>query len=207
MRNTLVQKDRFFNKRVYELAETGLSVRQTGFLNSREYFVDYDNIGIRPLKEKFGRNGWFGASIIGFVLAAILTITRWTGGEVGSGAEIFYLLLGVFCIVIFMITYKRKFYLIDPGHNNGIEFIYNSPSKKELDEFIETLTTRRNQFLDQKYGEINTMLPYDHNHQNLLWLFNNDVINKAEYEKRYTELTLKFGSYKDRRLDFDLGEN
>jgi len=175
--------------------------------DSTEYFVDFDDIGARILKKRSGMFGWLLGAGICILLALFLFVLRVSGGKVGNDAEVFYLGIALICAVIFMITYKKSFYLVKPGNTNAIEFISNKPSKLEVDAFIENIRTRRNKILDEKYGQVNTMLPYEQNHQNLLWLHNNDVIPKEEFDRRIGELNSKFNYSTDRKIGFNLGEN
>lgn len=169
--------------------------------------MDYDDIGIRILKEKGGRNGWLGASTIALILAIFLLARRLFGGDVGSGAEFFYLLVSGACALVFILTYKRKFYLVKSGNLNAIEFFDENPTKKEFDEFIERIKTRRNKALEEKYGQINSLLSYEQNHQNQIWLLNNDVINKDEFDKRNKEINSTFSSTVRNKIGFKLGED
>lgn len=207
MTDTLVQRDRCFNKRIFELTENGLRGRHKGLFYSNEYFVDYDDIGTKVIKETTGRNGWLAAATIALVLATFLYGRRLLGADVGNGAEIFYLLISVVCGTVFALTYKRKFYLVKAGNENAIDFLYNNPSKKELEDFINRLRKRRSEVLEDKYGQINHRLSYEQNYNNLMWLLNNDVIGKEEFDRRKAELSLKFSSAHGRQIGFSLGEN
>jgi hypothetical protein len=207
MTDRLKQKGRFFNTKTFELTDSGLRGLQKGLFSSNEYFVDYDDIGIRTLKEKGGRNGWLGASTIALVLAIFLFARRLFGGDVGNGAEFFYLLVSGVCGLVFILTYKRKFYLVKSGNVNAIEFFDENPTKQEFDDFIERIKTRRNKALEDKYGQINPNLSYEQNHQNQIWLLNNDVINKEEFDKRNEDLNSTFSSTVRNKIGFNLGEN
>ncbi len=207
MTDRLTQKDKFFNTRTFELTDTGLRGQHKGLFSSNEYFVDYDDIGIKILKEKAGRNGWLGASTIALILAIFLFVRRIIDGDVGNGAEFFYLVVSGVCGLVFILTYKRKFYLVKSGNLNAIEFFDENPSKKELDDFIERIKKRRSEALEEKYGQINSMLSYEQNHQNLMRLLCNDVIHKEEFDKRTEELNSIFSSTVRNKIGFNLGEN
>ena len=207
MTDRLIQKGRFFNTKIFELTDTGLRGQNKGLFSANEYFVDFDDIGIRILKEKAGRNGWLAASTIALILAMFLFARRLFGGDVGNGAEFFYLLVSGVCGLVFILTYKRKFYLVKSGNLNAIEFFDDKPSKKELEDFLEKIKERRNQTLENKYGQINPMLSYEQNHQNQMWLLNNDVIHKDEFDKRTKELDSTYSSTVRNKIGFNLGEN
>jgi hypothetical protein len=203
----LIQKGKFFNTKTFELTSAGLRELQKGLFSSNEYFVSYEDIGVRILKEKGGRNAWLIASIVAFVLAVFLLTYRLFGGDVGSGAELFYLFVSGACGVVFTLTYKRKFYLVKSGNLDAIEFYDENPTKKEFDEFIEKIKMQRNKALEEKYGQINPLLPYEQNHQNQIGLLNNDVIDKEEFDKRYKELNSIFSLKGRNKIGFNPDEN
>ena len=203
----LTQTGRLFNKKVFELTDTGLRGQQKKLFNSVEYFVDYEDLGVRILRSKTGTNGWLVASTIGFLLTAVVLVSKFTGGDVEPGAEFLYLTVGIVCGLVYWLTYSRTFYLVQQGNKNAIEFIYDNPTKEDLDLFINTLKEKRRTTLDDKYGNINVLLPYEQNYQNILWLFNNDVIDKKEFDNRIHDLNSKFNRPTETRIGFNFGEN
>lgn len=207
MTDRLTQKGKFFNSKTFELTDTGLRGQQRGLFSYDEFFLNYDDMGIRVLKEKGGRRGWLGASTIALMIAIFLFVSRLFGEDVGRNAEFFYLAASGICGLIFILTYKRKFYLVKSGNTNAIEFFDENPTKKEFDEFIEHLKKRRNKALEEKYGQINPLLSYEQNHQNQMWLLNNDVIHKEEFDKRIEDLNSKFSSTATNNIRFNMGEN
>lgn len=199
----LVQRDRFLTKLTYELTEKGLSGKEKKLFSSTEFFVDYEDIGVRVLQKQNGSQGWLLASLITFAIGVIVLIYRIAGGSVGDDSEIFYGSAGMVFGVIYWFTYKKSFYLVQQGNKNAIHFFYNSPTKEDLDKFISTLKEKRKRILDIKYGQINEMLPYEENHKNLMWLYNNDVIEKSEFDARVDELNSKFYRPVEKKIGFN----
>ncbi|MBX2964955.1 MAG: hypothetical protein KF845_02330 [Cyclobacteriaceae bacterium] len=202
----LIQTEKLFYRKTFELTDKGLQGKQRKLFNTVEYFVDYENVGIRIFRSKSGTYGFLVASIIAILVAIIVFISRSAGNEVGRGAEIFYLSIGLICGLFYWLTYSRTFCLVQPGNKNAIEFICDNPSKEQLDKFIENLKQKRNSTLDDKYGHVNTHLPYEQNHQNILWLFNNDVIGKDEFDRRISDLNSKYNTPSNRKIGFNFSE-
>lgn len=200
----LEQTKRFFHRRIYELTDNGLKGQLKRLFDSSEYFVDYEDVGVRILKSKSGNTVWLIIAIIGLVLPVLLLIARLFGGDVEGGAEVLYLTIGLVSGLIYWLTYSKSFYLVQPGNKNAIEFIYDNPTKEDLDQFIETLRTKRNKVLEDKYGQVNALLPYEQNHQNLIWLLNIDVISKDEFDKRLFDLNSKFQQPTERKIGFEV---
>ena len=103
--NRLVQTDKFFIKRVYELTDIGLKGQLKRLFNSSEYFVDYEDIGVRILKSKTGNTVWLIIAIIGLVLPILLLTLRLFGGKVEGGAELLYLTIGLVSGLIYWLQW------------------------------------------------------------------------------------------------------
>lgn len=157
------------------------------------------------MKARSGNNIWLIIAVIGVILPIALLITRAAGGDVEGGAELLYLTIGLVSGVIYWATYKKAFFLVQPGNTNPIEFLIDKPSKDDVDQFIESLKQKRNDVLDAKYGTVNIHLPYDKNHENLTWLCTNGVISKEEFDKRISDLNLKFHRASAGKIGFEIG--
>ena len=199
----LVQRNNIFNKWMYEINEKGLHIKQKNYFNTVEFFVDFEQIGIRKLEISRGRNGWLTGSIIGALLTAAIIMVKSFGGDAEANGFILYFSISILCGLIYWLTYSKTIHLVQNGNNNAIEFMYNKPNKEVLDKFFETLIESRKITLTQKYGQINLMLPYEQNHQNILWLFNNDVIEKEEFDKKINDLNSTFNRPFDRKIGFN----
>jgi hypothetical protein len=200
----LVQTEKFVNKRIYELTDNGMKRQVKRLFDSSEYFTDYEDIGVRLLKSKSGYTALLVVAMIGLCLSGLLLLIRAVGGSVEKGGELVYLVIGAVSGLVYWLTYTKSFYLVQPGNQNPIEFISDKPNKNELEKFIEALKEKRKKVLDDKYGQMNKMLPYEQNHQNLIWLFNNDVISKEEFDIRLADLNAMFRQQSDRKIGFDL---
>lgn len=205
--NRIEQTSKFFNKRVYELTDNGLKGQVKQLFNASEFFVDYENIGVRILRSKSGNTPLLVIAIIGLALTVFVLTVRLFGGHVEGGTEILYLTIGLVTGLLYWLTYSKSLYLVQPGNNNAIEFIYDNPTKEELEQFIEVLKAKRNEVLEVKYGQVNGLLPYEQSHQNLIWLLNNDVISKDEFNTRLSDLNSKFPQPTARKIGFEMGSD
>ncbi|RDC56057.1 hypothetical protein DU508_10530 [Pedobacter chinensis] len=206
MNEILKQKTLNFNRNTFIITEIGLEVKRKNLFSSTEYLVAYEDLGVRVFKSNKGVFGFLISSGILVMLSILLYILKKDGEDIEDSASLFYLGLAAICFIVFILTYKRSFNLVKPGNVNAIEFLYNNPNKTELDAFIETLISTRNGFLSEKYGTLRSSFSYNDNYRNILWLLNNDVINKAEYDKRIDKLNAEMNR-KAQKIGFDFGIN
>ncbi len=188
MKKTFKQRDLFLNRKYFEISDKGLLVKEKGFTNRSEYFVEFDKIGTKRHKTTFGNIWWLIGGLFCLVISGPFYIDILNGTEEDLSTLVFFLMLGIVCLFVFFLTHKRSFYLLNPDNSNGIEFLHNKPSKLELEKFINELIRIRNTELEETYGEINRNLPYEQNYNNQLWLKNNNVISNDEFKIRISNL-------------------
>lgn len=207
MNELLVQKDFRLRYKSFLITEKGLEVKHKSLLRSGEYLLPYENIGTRIYKDSKGIYGLLYSSAILGMISLLMYVLRNEGENIESSASLFYSGLSAILLVLFLITYKRNFYLVKYGNVDPIEFLQNKPSKTELNAFIEMLTIARNNFLLNKYGKTNLSLSYQQNHQNLAWLSNNEVIDNAEFNNMVNKLNLEMQEQQPNKMSFDFSLN
>lgn len=204
--NILIQKGFFLNRKKIEIEENGLKISQRSILGSKDTYVHFDYLGIKHLRTKSGVIWFLFVSLFLAFIAIAVFASDYFGGDVEKGAVGFYLALSVISFLIFVITYKNVFYLVMPDNkSNPVEFLYNKPSKQEFDAFLDIIKTKRNEFLDEKYGTINKMLSYELNYKNLMSLLDNDVIDRKEFNNRIENLNDIY-SISKKQIGFQINE-
>jgi hypothetical protein len=138
MKKALHQKGYFFNECYFEITDEGLSVKMKKMSNASEYFVTFDDIGTKVIKSNKGKKGWLIASIVFLILSIGLFFLAKSGGNADKSAYVVYLIFMVICITIYLITFKRSFYVANNDNTNAISFLVDKPSQHELNEFIAT---------------------------------------------------------------------
>lgn len=205
MENTFFQRDMHFNKKWFTLTEQGLQVKQKSLFSSNEYFLNYEDIGSKIVKSKAGRKGWLIATASLFSLSLILFIIRIAGEDIEKGAELFYLLTGSICFLVYLITYKSTFYLAQSGNTNAIEFLADKPTKEKLEWFIGQLKSKQKEVLLEKYGVLNKNLSYETQYHNLTWLRNGNVLTKNEFRDKLKQLDNLYSQ--TNRIGFNISDN
>jgi hypothetical protein len=206
MGNTLMQNSGLLIRKRFEITEHGLAVIQKRIFKSHEYFLRFENIGLMRLKSKSNNKGWIIASL-GFIsLSIFLFIQERQGVDVEKDAFVFYSIVAALCLLISILTHKRIFYLAKNDKTNAIEFITDNPSKSEVEEFILTLSQTRNSYLIKIYGQGDRNLDYTQQHNQLLWLLENDALSPQDFQQKSAELKAMF-TIPNQVLGFDLHDN
>ncbi|WP_316851028.1 hypothetical protein [Pedobacter agri] len=188
MNELLEQKDIRFRYKSFLITENGLQIKEKTLFSSSEYLLAYEDIGVRTFKSNKGIYGLLFSSGILVILSILLYVLKNAGEDIEDSASLFYFGLSTILLMIFLITYKRNFYLIKHGNVAAIEFLQNNPSKNEVYSFIEDLKAARNNFLLNKYGKLNDRFTYEQNYRNIVWLANNDVIDNSEFNRLKNQL-------------------
>ena len=207
MNESIVQKDLRLRYKSFLITENGLQVKHKNLLRSGEYLLPYENVGTRIYKDNKGIYGLlFSSTLLGMV-SVLLYLLRHDGEGVDSSVYLFYFGISLILFILFLLTYKRNFYLVKHGNVEAIEFLQNKPSKAEVNAFIEVLKVTRNTFLLNKYGKINFSCTLEENYQNLVWLANNEVINNIEFNHMVDTLNKKIQQQQPQRMTFDFSLN
>ncbi|QDW26391.1 hypothetical protein [Pedobacter sp. KBS0701] len=207
MNESIIQKDLRLRYKSFLITEKGLQVKHKSLLRSGEYLLAYENVGTRIYKDNKGIYGLlFSSTLLGLV-SVLLYLLRHTGEGVDSSVYLFYFGISLILFILFLLTYKRTFYLVKYGNVEAIEFLQNKPSKAEVNAFIEVLKVTRNTFLLNKYGQINFSCTLEENYQNLVWLANNEVINNIEFNLMADKLNQEMQQQQPRKMTFDFSLN
>lgn len=146
MNESIIQKDLRLRYKSFLITEKGLQVKHKSLLRSGEYLLAYENVGTRIYKDNKGIYGLlFSSTLLGLV-SVLLYLLRHTGEGVDSSVYLFYFGISLILFILFLLTYKRTFYLVKYGNVEAIEFLQNKPSKAEVNAFIEVLKVTRNTF-------------------------------------------------------------
>ncbi|WP_159022434.1 hypothetical protein [Formosa sp. L2A11] len=184
-----ITQDRGAQRKEFELVnESELSIKVKGFLSSQEWTIDIESIGYQKFIKTYSR---IGLNVVGsfFVLMAI---TSWVAFivEANSDSELdgliwsgfFLILLGFTCFAV-----PLNNVLILKGGQSELKFYLDSPSRKEVELFVDKLVRLSKKKLREKYSRIDLDIPEDTFMNQLNWLLNTKLINQKEYEDKKKE--------------------
>lgn len=100
-----------------------------------------------------------------------------------------YIIFGGIASLIFYTPKFRELHLV--GGSVEVTLFPDSPSKEEVDRFVQELIKRSRKILVDKYGKVDPDLPEEAQFSQFAWLKNRDVITEEEYERLKQEYKTK----------------
>lgn len=189
-RNELKQKA-FGERREFKLTESGIETYVKDFEIESTNSWSFDNIEknsrIYTTKNVKVLNVGLFAILFGIIRGLIFISSDFIHSLISGGAITF---IGM-CITAYYFFSQRKYFLIQMDDDKSIFILYNNPSKKEFDEFIETLYKKRAKYYRDSYFFID----YDDSKEKQLnkmnWLKKEEIISQSEYEVSTEEIRIK----------------
>ncbi len=184
-----------FSKKEFELTDDLLKIKtREEFGDYKEWTVKLENIGNRKSVNIHSKLGPY--IIAGVFITIILSMTVFFLVEGFNSGDLRTLIFGwvIFgglSLLIFLSPMKNEMKLT--GGQFTVTFFPDSPSRKEVDKFIDEITGRSRLVQLRKYAEIDPDLPEETMMNQLNWLKNMDLIDKEQY------LDLKI-EYRTRKL-------
>lgn len=181
-----------FKKRTFELVGDKLRMTYKTSSETKEWSVNIDSIGNEILIEKKSRKG--GYFLGGFFLAFgifFLAVYAASGDESLSlwamiSIGVFYLSLGS---LIFFSPLKDELHIT--GGYSQITFFLESPSRKVVEDFANTLIEKSKSIILQRFSKIDPDVPEETMMNQLYWLRNRGLISENEYEAKKKEYKTK----------------
>ncbi|RIH63334.1 hypothetical protein D1164_20320 [Mariniphaga sediminis] len=182
--------------REFELQDNILHVKTKSMGEKNEYTIDIEFLGDEKFYKTHSR---LGPRIIGIVFFAIMLIAIYgflLEENRSESSNIVGLVLGIIVgggigLLAFLSPLRNELHLV--GGSSQVMFFLNSPSKEEMENFVEEIIHRTRSVLLEKYGKIDPDLPEEIQMNNLYWLKNRGLISEEAYENLKLE-------YKTRRL-------
>lgn len=176
-------------KKEFELInDTELRIKEKFLLSSKERTVDIESIGHQKSIETHSRKG---LKIIGgfFILIAILSWYAFFFPENPNEDLDGLVWGGLFMIILGLICFKAPLdnKLTLSGGYVHLNFFLDSPSKKEVEIFVDTLIKLSKEKTKAKYSRVDPDLPEDTFMNQLNWLLNNKLISESEYYEKKNE--------------------
>jgi len=181
-----------FKRKEFELKDNMLYVKTKSINETKEWTVKVETIGTTKYYQK--RSKLIEYLVAGFLIlfAISISVASILDKEhfVGVGPILFSLTLfgGLAALII---TSPRKKELTILGGSTEVTFFPDSPSKEEVEAFIEVLMENSKKILLEKYGKIDIDLPEETQMNNLNWLKNQEILSEEEYERLKLEYKTK----------------
>lgn len=182
-----LRQRKLFITREITLLEAKLNYKTLKYGNENEYKIRYEDI--REKNSYKDMQLIFAIIAIGFFVIALLGFSfAETEGE-SSGLEMF-IIFGIVAVGFlgFYLLNRKSFWKIKLANNTFLLVEKDKPSVLETNTFLDMLYEKRNAYLKETYFQIDSNLEYDYNYHNLKWLYDIEVVTKAELEEKYAEL-------------------
>ena len=177
----------FLTTRIYKLTDFGLDIYSKDLFNRANEKVKFEEIGASRQVINFYYKQILYPSIF-FTLIGIFRALVFIGDSSDSLDSVgFWTTMGIIGLIFSYLTRRKELFLQSPGQTQ-IKFYYIKPTTEEFNEFINHLIAKRDKLLKMKYGNINSKLDYEIQHERLLWLNSIDVISNKELESKKKEL-------------------
>ncbi len=185
----LFQKKRFDTKQ-FEIIDNNLKIKTKTGGKTQEWSIDIEDIGHKKFYESQSKNTGI---IIGIVLLAFLMLVTYAfirdKSSNYSVIILFYVVYGTIAFYILLKPKKSELHLT--GGITTITFFSNSPSKEEVEKFVDFLIMKSKQIILDKYARVDGDLPEETQMNQLNWLRNRDLITEEEYKRLKDEYKIK----------------
>jgi len=183
-------------RREFELTGNKLHVKTRSMGERNEYSIDIEYIGEEKYYKTYSR---VGPRIVGSVFYVIMVISfigffqeeNLTASENFGALLLGVVLFGGLGTLAFLAPMRNELHLV--GGSAQVMFLLNSPSKEEMENFINEIIARSHKILIKKYCKIDPDLPEEVQINNLYWLKQRGLISEEDYEDLKQE-------YKNQRL-------
>ena len=176
-----------FNSKEFIIENDGIRIRDKSIGQYEEWKVLFENISNQIFVKRVNKMGWLYAALVClvFTLAMVLPISEFD--ESDSFNAMFWSIACIVCFAVYFI--KRQDYKFLICHNDQIiPFISNSPSENDVTDFINIVVDKRNKYLRERYGKIDTGYPIEDQLQRFRRLYEEKIITNEEFENLSRQL-------------------
>ncbi|MBF4494810.1 hypothetical protein IR010_19885 [Flavobacterium sp. MR2016-29] len=189
-----IKQRRFFTKREYNILDNKLHYKTSHIGGETEGMVAFEDLSKEKTTYKSSNSALLIISIFIFGLAGLLFLIR-NDKDYESGTWEAVLFMGVVLFIIYFIMNENSWKI--RTNNKGYIFLFKKrPNEKSVDEFISTLFLERDNYLKERYLNLDPNLSYETQVNDLKWLLNVEAINKKEFDKSYEDLKLLYAPKK-----------
>lgn len=170
-----------FTKRDYRLSENKLFYNHSKFGNSNEIDIPFENIEGEKVSHKISNNNTLFFSVLVYIVAIALFISKINNGGDDQSVSLFWAVIATIILAFYWFN-RDDFWKIKLTDNNYLYIHKNIPNKEIPENFINSLISKRNEYLKENYLIIDENLDYQSQLSNFKWLKSIGAISKIEFE-------------------------
>ena len=189
----LKQKQGGKRKEFEIINDSSLRIREKESGEMKEWTVSLESLGYNLVYKSATRKrlyimASFLAAFLVFITVALFMSDDFMGNL--PVVIVSYLIFGMIIGLCFFAPLKKEIHLMG---GVALTFFQDSPSREEVNKFIQEIIRLSKKNLLYKYGRIDTDLPEETMMTQLNWLKNRDLLTEEEYQELKSE-------YKTQRL-------
>lgn len=184
----LIQKSLFGTKKI-KIYESKFSYTVSVRGNETEIMVPFENLSADRVSFKKADIGFAVASIFMYGIAgtALSSVLENEKENAGMPLTIVFFIVATALMGIW-IFHRQNSWKINLLNYSTVMIHKNIPDAVTVEEFYEQLIDSRNSYLKANYAVIDATLNHENYLKNLKWLKSINVLSKAEYESKLSEL-------------------
>ena len=179
----LIQR-RVFSKKEFQLKKNSVFVKDKTWREYLEYEIPLDQLGLRLFtkQDKGPLLGlvFFGLMTVamGYVVVEAVLLEEGTN-KIGLSIALFLFML-LFSVIALLSIKNTLIYLV--GGEQALAFFHNSPSKEEVNQFIDYVIGAKKEKLKSQILKSAFDMPEEYFESQLEWLIDNDIIDEGEFD-------------------------
>lgn len=181
------KQKKLFTSKEFFIENDGIRIKEKKLGRYEERKALFENISSQIYVQTVNKLGWLYASIVSLVFTLTFVLPINESDEVDNYYAIFWLVVCIFCFVVYIINRQDYKYLLC-NNDQHISFMRNSPSEDNVNIFINTVIDKRDNYLRDRYGKIDLGYSIEDQLQRFRRLYEEKIITNEEFENLSRQL-------------------
>lgn len=180
---SLYQKS-LLKEKFFEITRKGVEIKEKSITRNIEFMINFEDITSQTKVFEFKKIIW---KLLSFISLFKFLIPLYKGINRESilvSLKIFPIsvLLMISFMFIYYYTIEKNIMLIC-SDGTGIAFLKSNSTEEQVRNFITTILKHRNEYMKNKYGNVDYDLPYENQVSTFNYLRDEKIITSEEYEE------------------------
>jgi hypothetical protein len=172
---------RYLTRQEFEIQKSSLKIQRRNIFDAIEYEIPFDLINNKLKVQTIINNN----SIIVGVFFIIFSFLFQFGEK--DELTIIFLFFGFLFIIIPFIN-RKKVITITAFNGDNIELYFNKGNKDEVLSYAHSIISAADEYLLNKLGKIDRLLPVEPQLENIQYLLNREIISDENFEALKNQL-------------------
>lgn len=180
MTSTELKQKHLTERREFYLAPDRMRIYIKDTSGEVESFIDYESLTPRR-RSLTQQSGWLHISAISFGIFGLVGVAL---NFVGVPQLMRWAPLWIVASVIFFAFYlamRRRYTLVDLDNGKALFFLYNKPSKEQLEQFLAAMYQVQREYLRRTYLAVGQQDNVDDELRKFQWLLKQGMISDTEF--------------------------